>query len=257
MLRFVITTAFMLAFSAIAQAQTPRSEWLILSPKGLNSIDKNPPGFNVYDLRWPVLPPTPKEAPEVVAEPPRDLPPLVRAAIENLPPLVRAVFEEQAHNACNNVIDLDRDFITRRDINDDGIHDFNLNYGHVTCEDRKSNFCGSGGCLIQVFASCPGEPKGRFLFACRGSKQQEYVEVMNHNAYAVHFAQLNGVPVMIKYVHGIYCGLSGAEGPCRADSYWDGTNFGPAYPTRRDAARRAKPKAKSSASPRERSFGPR
>jgi hypothetical protein len=103
-------------------------------------------------------------------------------------------------------------FITRKDINGDGIKDFILDYEKIECDDSASAWCGSAGCLTQVFASLPD---GRS------------VEVLNTNVRALKFSKVNGRPAMVLDLHGTECGRAGAA-PCGEKLYWNGYTFSPA-----------------------------
>lgn len=48
------------------------------------------------------------------------------------------------------------DFITERDLNDDGKPDYVGNLQFLTCENAWSYFCGSAGCPVTVWTSGPG-----------------------------------------------------------------------------------------------------
>jgi hypothetical protein len=46
-------------------------------------------------------------------------------------------------------------FVTERDVNGDGRKDYILDYRNLQCEEVGSLYCGSAGCLTQVFVSLP------------------------------------------------------------------------------------------------------
>ena len=135
---------------------------------------------------------------------------------QGLPPQVRGAIAESLQG-CEGKLTLNKRFSTRRDINGDGVNDFILNYEHAECGASSTSFCGTGGCTFQVFASLP---------------DGGYVKVMGDNAYDVRFERLRGRPAMIQLLHGIDCGRSGASGPCRSVTYWNGFQFSPAVPVR-------------------------
>ncbi len=138
-------------------------------------------------------------------------------AQQGLPPKVRAAVEERRKDCNGEKFTPGRGFITRRDINGDGVDDFILDYEHAACGDSSSWFCGTGGCVIQVLASLP---------------DGGYAKVMDQNAYSVRFGRLKGRPAMIQFLHGVHCGRAGAEGGCRSVTYWNGSEFSPAVPVR-------------------------
>lgn len=127
---------------------------------------------------------------------------------------MRAAIEE-SRKQCDEKFTTGQGFLTRRDVND-GVADFILNYEHAKCGEFSTLFCGTGGCTIQVFASADGD----------------YVKVMDQNAYEVRFERLRGRPAMVQSLHGVHCGLTGADGPCRSVTYWNGSQFSPAVPAR-------------------------
>lgn len=100
----------------------------------------------------------------------------------------------------------------RQDINADGVSEYVLDYGKSKCGDIKGLFCGSGGCLTQVFASIEGGA---------------YVKVLNKNVQGVQFRRVKGRPAMILGLHGTACGRSGAA-QCGTTLYWNGSRFSPA-----------------------------
>ncbi|GJD53715.1 hypothetical protein OPKNFCMD_6493 [Methylobacterium crusticola] len=100
-------------------------------------------------------------------------------------------------------------FITRKDVNGDGIQDYILDYAAFKCGDNAGFYCGSAGCVTTVYASIS-----------RGG----YVKVLNENVRAVRFKAVGGTPAMILDLHGSSCGLSGAA-PCTKTLYWNGAKF--------------------------------
>src|SRR5262249_15378642 len=44
-------------------------------------------------------------------------------------------------------------FVVEKDINGDGRKDYILDYGKFECGNRSTDFCGTAGCLTQVFVS--------------------------------------------------------------------------------------------------------
>lgn len=138
----------------------------------------------------------------------------VAHAQEDLPAEVAAGVEE-ARKACEGKFTTEKGFVTRRDINGDGVVDFILDYDYAKCDEFESMFCGTGGCQRQVFVA---------IVDCK------YRKILDLNAYSITFARRHGVPAMIQKLHGGNCGRSGGEGPCESVTYWNGEDFGPAYP---------------------------
>ena len=102
-----------------------------------------------------------------------------------------------------------RGFVSRKDVNGDGIPDFILDYGAYKCGDQVAQFCGSAGCTTTVFASTG-----------RGG----YVKVLDENVRNLQFRTVNGKPAMVLDLHGSACGKAGAE-PCRTTLTWNGSQF--------------------------------
>lgn len=128
--------------------------------------------------------------------------------IQRLPEEVKAALNNEIRT-CKNRPKLERGLVEQRDVNADGITDFILHFEKLECDDEKHFYCGSGGCLIKVFASLPG---GR------------YANVFDFTVREVHFKVREKTPIMITDVHGSFCGRIGAA-PCEKYFYWDGTTF--------------------------------
>lgn len=103
-------------------------------------------------------------------------------------------------------------FMSRMDVNGDGIKDYVLDYGQLECDGSASAFCGTGGCLTQVFISSPN-----------GS----YVKALDENVRDLKFEVINQRPAMILELHGSACGRAGAA-QCRVTLFWNGSRFSPA-----------------------------
>lgn len=103
-------------------------------------------------------------------------------------------------------------FITNKDINSDGKPDYILNYEHFQCGEFMSLFCGTGGCLTEIFAS---DGDGGF------------VNVWNENAHRIRFTTIKKRPAMRINLHGSACGRSGDDA-CAMTLYWNGNKFHPA-----------------------------
>lgn len=128
-----------------------------------------------------------------------------------LPQIVKAAIE-QSRQDCSGRSELKPGFIETRDINADGRADYILDYGHFQCGDNAGYFCGTGGCLTQVFTSLP---------------DGTYVEALNENVRGLQFASVGGRPAMLLSLHGSACGRAGYE-PCAMTLYWNGLRFSPA-----------------------------
>jgi len=123
----------------------------------------------------------------------------------------------RAKTVCDGKFTTGKGFITRPDINGDNEPDVVVRFEHANCDGTPGVFCGTGGCVTQVFASL-GDGK--------------YALVMDQTAFRVKFARRHGLPAMIQHLHGSHCGRAGGEGPCEAVTYWNGAAFTPAYPLR-------------------------
>lgn len=116
---------------------------------------------------------------------------------------------EASKKDCGEPVRLLAKFVTSRDVNGDGKPDYVLDYEHFQCGEDVTFFCGSAGCLTQVFASLPD-----------GS----YVKAWDENARAIRFVAVKGKPGMIVDLHGSACGKVGAA-PCKKSFVWDGKTF--------------------------------
>jgi hypothetical protein len=131
------------------------------------------------------------------------------AMAEDLPaPVQKAIAENK--RGCKTVA-IEKGFITRKDINGDGRPDFVLNYESFICDGDRRAFCGSLGCLTQVFASLPNGA---------------YAKVVDDNVKRIDFREVQGRPAMV-------VGLRGDADPCRKDptelceivKSWNGSSF--------------------------------
>jgi hypothetical protein len=132
--------------------------------------------------------------------------------ILSLPLAVRASIQEK-RQACEPAHEqLESGFIKRRDINGDHIDDYILDYGRFICGVDQSFFCGTSGCLTEVFASLP---------------DSTFSNVLSENVRELRFARIRGRRAMILDLHGSYCGKVGAAS-CAFTLYWNGREFAPA-----------------------------
>jgi hypothetical protein len=132
-------------------------------------------------------------------------------AAQPLPPEVQSSIDE-AMKDCDEKVRFEKGFLTRRDINGDGIEDFILDYGHFACGASRNTYCGSAGCSTEVFASLSG---GKFT------------KVLDENVRGIEFKTVRGRPAMLLELHGSACGKVGSA-PCSATLYWNGEKFSPA-----------------------------
>jgi hypothetical protein len=134
------------------------------------------------------------------------------AGTKALPPEVQAVIDDEL-KSCAEKVTFKKGFLTRRDINGDGIDDFILDYGRFACGGNSIAYCGSAGCLMTVFASLPN---GKFA------------KVLDENVRSVDFKNVGGRPAMVLELHGSSCGKIGSQA-CGATLYWNGEKFSPAH----------------------------
>jgi hypothetical protein len=132
-------------------------------------------------------------------------------AAQPLPPEVQSAIDD-AIKDCHEKVKFEKGFLTRRDINGDGIDDFILDYGHFACGANISLYCGTAGCSTEVFASLSG---GKFA------------KVLDDNVRGIEFKTIRGRPAMLLELHGSACGKAGSA-PCSATLYWNGEKFSPA-----------------------------
>jgi hypothetical protein len=134
---------------------------------------------------------------------------IVTAIADDLPPAVQKAIAETRRDC--KTIAMEKGFVTRKDINGDGRPDFVLGYGSFTCDGDRRAFCGSLGCLTQVFASLPNGA---------------YVKVVDVNLRTIAFREVQGRPAIV-------LGFPGDADPCRKEpgdlcevvKFWNGSSF--------------------------------
>jgi hypothetical protein len=129
------------------------------------------------------------------------------AMAEDLPPAVQKAITE-TKRGCKTVA-IEKGFIARKDINGDGRPDFVLNYESFICDGNPRAFCGSIGCLTQVFASLP---KGA------------YAKVFDDNVRRIDFREAQGRPAIVVGLPGFACGKDPTE-VCDVVKSWNGSSF--------------------------------
>jgi hypothetical protein len=130
----------------------------------------------------------------------------------SLPAPVQAAVRESREACAPDKATLGKGFVQRRDVNGDGVEDYVLDYAAFDCGGSSTYFCGSSGCLTQVFASLKG---GR------------YAKVLDENVQDIQFKQIKGRAALLIGLHGSGCGRAGAA-PCHMTLYWNGERFSPA-----------------------------
>jgi len=135
--------------------------------------------------------------------------------LQSLPQEVQASIQDSAKECGAEKVVLKWGFIVAEDVNDDGVDDYILDYGKFVCGNTQTYFCGSAGCLTQVFVSIPNG---------------KYVKVLDEPVRELRFAHdAQGRPEMLLDLHGSACGKSGAA-PCSVTLLWNGHTF---FETRR------------------------
>jgi hypothetical protein len=127
--------------------------------------------------------------------------------LTTLPPEVRSGISENT-SFCKTV-QYNTGFLTSRDVNGDGVADYIVDYGKLSCDGASNMFCGTAGCSMQVIVSLPG---GR------------YVKVWDDNVQQIRFGSVGNRPAMFLNLHGSACGKAGAE-KCRKTLIWNGRTF--------------------------------
>ena len=132
--------------------------------------------------------------------------------LQSLPLEVQAAIQEAVRQCEPEKVTLKWGFVSAKDVNDDGVDDYILDYGRFQCGTRMVDYCGSAGCLTQVFVSLPN---------------RKYIKVLDENVRDLRFAhEMKGRPEMLLDLHGSYCGKDGAS-PCSATLLWNGHTFAP------------------------------
>ena len=129
------------------------------------------------------------------------------AMAEDLPPAVQKAIAENKRD-CKTVA-IEKGFITRKDINGDGRPDFVLDYESFICDGNPRAFCGSIGCLTQVFASLPNGA---------------YAKVFDDNVRRIDFREVQGRPAIVVGLPGFACGKDPTE-VCEVVKSWNGSSF--------------------------------
>ena len=132
------------------------------------------------------------------------------AEAQSLPPQVRQAIAEHSRTCRPRKVVLEKGFLTRNDVNGDGVPDFVLDYGAFNRGGSFTYFRGSAGCLTQVFAST----RGAFVkvFDSTGRRPLMTLKVR---------------PAMVPGLHGSECGKIGAA-ECGSTLHWNGEKFSPA-----------------------------
>lgn len=114
----------------------------------------------------------------------------------------------EAEADCGMGLGADAGFVTRADLNGDGIEDLVLNYGLARCGGGYSYYCGSAGCLAAFWlATGPGA----------------YVRAFTGNIYDFRLGDGGTITLSL---HGSSCGGAGAD-TCERAFRFDGAELRP------------------------------
>ena len=139
--------------------------------------------------------------PKTAAKAPAPPPPQPRVAAPTTPRAVRAdsaIIPRNIQNEINSELSFCKSVI----LNDKLItynekpHYFVIDYGEVSCDGNSRSYCGSAGCIKQVFIM---RPSG------------QYEKVLDGNVRGLEFVQVDGRPAMSLELHGSACGLAGSD----------------------------------------------
>jgi hypothetical protein len=125
-----------------------------------------------------------------------------------LPAAVRREIADSA-KACGGRFESESGFVSRPDLNADGRRDYVLDYTYGHCSDLASAFCGTGGCLTQIFVS-----------RADGS----YVKALDRNVHQIAFSAIGRTFRATAFVHGSICDLPGFKN-CREELQWNGARL--------------------------------
>jgi hypothetical protein len=130
------------------------------------------------------------------------------AVAEVLPPAIAARIADD-EKFCDGPATLEHGFVSRQDVNADGISDYVLDYAHLKCG-TMHGYCGSGGCTHVVFAS----------------SKSGFVKVIDDLVGTIHFRKVKGRPAAILVRPGSACGKIQADA-CYETLIWNGSTFKP------------------------------
>ena len=125
-----------------------------------------------------------------------------------LPSEVQKEVQENGAACGSRKPQIEMGFLTSLDINGDGIPDYMLNYQNFRCGGMRT-FCGSRGCLLQIFAS---------------TKDGKLEKVIDEDVWSVDINRGRGRPSLVLGLHGRACDLP-VEMRCKVTFVWNGTTF--------------------------------
>lgn len=128
------------------------------------------------------------------------------ALADTLPSPVTARMSQDQED-CGASAKFEDGFVTRKDVNGDGVPDYILDYAHFACSGSHT-FCGSGGCTTAIYAS----------------KDGEFVKAFDDLVQRLIFTTSKGRPAIQLGLHGSGCGKVGSA-QCSVTLYWNVSAF--------------------------------
>src|ERR1700730_268117 len=117
------------------------------------------------------------------------LQPSLSAHAQTHPSVVQAEIREAADSSEPEKIEPPKDFVTRKDVNADGVPDFIVDWTNVRCKDGTRPSCGSLGCEVTVYASLPNGT---------------YTKALSDTVRDYSFRRINGRPAVVLGFSGDY-----------------------------------------------------
>jgi hypothetical protein len=71
-----------------------------------------------------------------------------------------------------------------------------VDFGKIDCDGHKRTYCGSAGCLVQIYTL---------------HQSGKYERIMDTHVRDYRFVQVNGQPAITMTLHGSACGLIGSD----------------------------------------------
>jgi hypothetical protein len=138
------------------------------------------------------------------------LQPSLSAHAQTYPSVVQAAIREARDSCKPEKIELPKDFVTRKDVNGDGVPDFIVDWSVVLCNGTRPN-CGSLGCTVTVYASL---------------QNGTYTKALSSLVHSYSFRRINGRPAVVLAFSGDYASCH--KDPttiCEITAYWNGKEF--------------------------------
>ncbi len=144
------------------------------------------------------------------------LQPSLSAHAQTYPSVVQAEIREATDSCKPEKIELPKDFVTRKDVNGDGVPDFIVDWAHVRCKDGTRPSCGSLGCAVTVYVSL---------------QNGTYTKALSNTVHYYSFRRINGRPAVVLGFSGDYTSChKDPTSICKITAYWNGKEFtGPQY----------------------------